>query len=364
MKTADTVRLQYFLKLLIDDNHPVMLVGPSGCGKATVFREVFNSYEDDMQIQSTFFNFYTSSEIFQKNLDKPLEKKSGRFFGPSGTTQAGKLKRLIYFINDLNMPEVDAYGTVQPHTIIRQFMDYQQWYDRNKLNLKDIRNCQFAASMNPTSGSFTIDPRLQRHFCIFSMSTPSEENLNEIYSTILSNHLDSPLNNFSKEIKSIGNLLVQVGVALHKRIEYAFIPTAVKFHYVFNLRDMTNIYQGLMNFNSNSYSRPIDLVRLYIHEAFRVYHDRLVDQYDIKAFKSSIRDIFKKDIEDFDEDYVFNEPLIFSYFAQSLVDQKYLPLKSWKILYNMLMEAQHNYKEVIGYMNLVMFEDAMVHVCR
>ena len=34
-------------------------------------------------------------------------------------------------------------------------------YDRQKLTLKDIHNCQYVACMNPTSGSFTIDPRLQ-----------------------------------------------------------------------------------------------------------------------------------------------------------------------------------------------------------
>lgn len=34
-------------------------------------------------------------------------------------------------------------------------------YDRQKLTLKDIHNCQYVACMNPTAGSFTIDPRLQ-----------------------------------------------------------------------------------------------------------------------------------------------------------------------------------------------------------
>lgn len=34
-------------------------------------------------------------------------------------------------------------------------------YDRNKLTLKDIHNCQYVACMNPTAGSFTIDSRLQ-----------------------------------------------------------------------------------------------------------------------------------------------------------------------------------------------------------
>ncbi|XP_037943923.1 dynein beta chain, ciliary-like [Teleopsis dalmanni] len=397
--TAETVRLNYFLKLLIDRKQACMLVGNSGSGKGVILREVFNKYAAKQEmleialtpttsantqrsisastrlltVQTTYFNFYTTSEIFQKVLDRPLEKKSGRTYAPAGPN-----RRLIYQINDLNMPEVDAYGTVQPHTIIRQFMDYSQWYDRQKLQLKDIRHCQFVASMNPTAGSFTIDPRLQRHFCVFSVATPDESTLQIIYSNILNSHLENPLNGFTKEIKSIANLLVQVGIALHRRVEYAFLPTAIKFHYMFNLRELTNIYQGLMNSmgapaqigtvtsvtNGAICTKPSELIRLYVHEAFRVYHDRLVDPYDIKYFKSCIRDIFKKDFEDFDEDFVFAEPLIYSHFAQSLVDQKYSSIKSWDSLYQLLIEAQASYNDVVGYMNLVMFEDAMIHVCR
>ncbi|KAM7359981.1 dynein beta chain, ciliary isoform 2-T2 [Cochliomyia hominivorax] len=406
--TIETIRLVYFLELLVNRNLPCMLVGNSGCGKGAIFRELFalyNNIQDSMDnlgtiqqqvgttrrlsqaipkmktllstsVQTTHFNFYTSSEIFQKILDRPLEKKSGRTYAPSGAK-----RRLIYFINDLNMPEVDAYGTVQPHTIMRQFMDYRQWYDRQCLQLKNIRHCQFAACMNPTAGSFTIDPRLQRHFCVFSVASPSEYTLQYVYGSILSAHLENPVNNFSKEIKSIGQVLVRVGIALHKRMECAFLPTAVKFHYIFNMRDLTHIYQGLINsigapivsgnnmvctrnFGGTVCHKPADLIRLYVHEAFRVYNDRLVDPYDIKSFRSSIRDIFKKDIEDFDEEYVFADPLIYCHFAQSLADQKYMPLKSWNCLYQLLMEAQANYNEVIGYMNLVLFEDAMKHVCR
>ncbi|XP_061387676.1 dynein beta chain, ciliary, partial [Musca vetustissima] len=399
--TFETVRLMHFLELLINRNLPCMLVGNSGCGKNTIFRELFSKYAQALDamdvnsapietqrcsfqsqlkplattVQSIHFNYYTSSEIFQKVLDRPLEKKSGRTYGPVGAK-----RRLVYFINDLNMPEVDAYGTVQPHTIMRQFMDYRQWYDRQCLQLKNIRNCQFVGCMNPTAGSFTIDPRLQRHFCVFSVAPPSEATLQYIYGRILSTHLDNPLNTFSKEIKSIAPLLVRVGIALHRRMEASFLPTAVKFHYIFNMRDLTNIYQGLMNscgvpaeannvgnitsLGGTVCSKPSDLIRLYVHEAYRTYNDRLVDPYDIKAFNSAIRDIFKKDFEDFDEDFVFSDPLIYCHFAQSLADQKYMPLKNWQALYQLLMEAQASYNEVIGYMNLVLFEDAMKHVCR
>lgn len=60
--------------------------------------------------------------MLQRIMEKHLEKKTGRNFGPPG------MKRLIYFIDDMNMPAIDTYGTVQPHTLIRQHVDYNHWY--------------------------------------------------------------------------------------------------------------------------------------------------------------------------------------------------------------------------------------------
>lgn len=142
--------------------------------------------------------------MLQKILEKPLEKKAGRNYGPPGN------KTLIYFIDDMNMPEVDPYGTVQPHTIIRQHLDYNHWYDRTKLTLKDIHNTQYVSCMNPTSGSFTINPRLQRHFCVFAISFPNMEALNNIYYSILSQHLANPELRISGQIAKISSKLFKI----------------------------------------------------------------------------------------------------------------------------------------------------------
>jgi len=85
--------------------------------------------------------------------------------------------------------QVDPYFTVQPHSLIRQHLDYGHWYDRTKLTLKEIRNTQYLSCMNPTAGSFTIDPRLLRHFNVFALSFPGQDALHTIYANILSNHL-------------------------------------------------------------------------------------------------------------------------------------------------------------------------------
>ncbi|XP_034645211.1 dynein heavy chain 17, axonemal-like [Trachemys scripta elegans] len=182
--TTETIRIRYFMDLLVAKKWPVMLVGNAGTGKSVMMVDKLQSLNtEDYLLQAVPFNFYTTSAMLQAILEKPLEKKSGRNFGPPGT------KKLIYFIDDMNMPEVDKYGTVAPHTLIRQHIDHGHWYDRNKLTLKDIHNCQYVACMNPTSGSFTIDSRLQRHFCVFAVSFPGQEALVTIYSTILAQHM-------------------------------------------------------------------------------------------------------------------------------------------------------------------------------
>merc|ERR1711978_675932 len=83
--------------------------------------EKLGQMDENYLISNVPFNFYYSSEMTQKILEKPLEKKAGKNYGPPGN------KKLIYFLDDMNMPEVDKYGTVGPHTIIRQHMDYGHW---------------------------------------------------------------------------------------------------------------------------------------------------------------------------------------------------------------------------------------------
>lgn len=44
-------------------------------------------------------------------------------------------------------------------------------------------------------------------------------------------------------------LLTQAAICLHQKISQNFFPTAIRFHYIFNLRDLTNIFQVTHKFN-------------------------------------------------------------------------------------------------------------------
>ena len=352
--TPETTRIRYFLDLLADNSKPVLLIGNAGCGKTVIMQDKLAAYSDDRLIVNVPFNFYTTAWSLQAVLEKPLEKKAGRNFGPPGS------KKLIYFLDDLNMPEVDKYGTASPHTLLRQFLDYKHWYDRAKLTLKEIHNCQYVACMNPTAGSFTIDPRLQRHFACFSVNFPAVESLQTIYQQILTGHLRP----FPAPMQKLGDRIVSTAITLHKKIASSFLPTAIKFHYVFNLRDLSNIFQGILFSAKERLKEPVDFVRLFIHETSRTYGDKMVDDSDRAQLVKIQEEIVKKSFEDMDQAAIKAEPIIFAHFASGMGEPKYGQVKEWAQLRKLVDEAQLQYEEVNAAMNLVLFEDAMSHICR
>ena len=48
-------------------------------------------------------------------------------------------KKLLTFLDDLNMPAKDTFGSQPPLELIRHWIDYGFWYDRQKQIVKQIR---------------------------------------------------------------------------------------------------------------------------------------------------------------------------------------------------------------------------------
>jgi dynein heavy chain len=236
--------------------------------------------------------------------------------------------------------------------------------------------------MNPTSGSFTINPRLQRHFAVFAICFPGQDSLTTIYSSILTQHYANAEQKFNGAVTKVTHSIVSASLSLHSKVAQVFLPTAVKFHYIFNLRDMSNVYQGLLFSTSECLTTASDVVRLWLHESHRVYGDKFTDDKDIDAFTKMQTDIVKKSVEELDESLVFDKPNIFCHFAGGIGEPKYMPvsyswnfmdlynyflnlkISDWQNLTKLLQEAQAAYNDIIATMNLVLFEDAMNYVCR
>lgn len=361
--TRETVATSEFVKNFILIQHPVLLIGNAGCGKTQlckgILNEIVKKYPENYTYQFINFNFYTDSAYLQGMLEQQLEKKAGRQFGPHGKM------RMIYFIDDLNMPQLDDYNTQTAIELLRQHADYGHWYDIGKLALKDIINTQHLAALNPTAGSFYVNPRYKRHFWTVSIPFPDNESLFLIYATFLNGHLK----HFKPNVQEYATPIIKAALLLHGAVVSTFRKTAINFHYQFNIRHIANVFQGLLITLPAQFQDPEKIVKLWIHESERTYGDRLVSLEHLSNYKTSIMfDLLKKNFSKFNFNRYFQqtgpENLIFCNFINGLGGDRFYDLMSNDKSMFHVTEALREYNDGNPVMNLVLFDDAMKHICK
>lgn len=190
--TAETTRQKFLIDVHRKTRKGLLYVGFAGTGKTTIVKDYFASVDLETTVCADInLNSYTDSRALQVVIEGNVDKRMGRIFGPP----SGKI--LMFFMDDMNMPKLDKYGTQSPICLIRQIIDYQLVFDRDHLEeKKTLQDIMFLGCMNPKSGSFVIDLRLSRHFTMIALGVPEKEILNTIYLQVLGNHLKSFDNTF------------------------------------------------------------------------------------------------------------------------------------------------------------------------
>ena len=355
--SVESTRLSFLLNGFIANKHYCMFVGNAGTGKTALMKESLKNLDGEAWTFSTVnMNNFMDAPALQVIIEQPLEKKSGVRFGPPGS------KKLVYFFDDMNMPFVDKYDTQSPIELARQFVDYHGWYDKNKIVLKEIQNSQYMACMNPTAGSFNITPRMQRHFVTFAVQMPSKDVIRTVFSQIIEGHLSS----FDPDVSKYGGKITDAMIELHGAVANTFLPSAVKFHYQWNLRELSNVTQGVCRALPEFYTNPVTLCRLWIHEAERVFGDRMVHQTDITKFDEMRVAVTKKYFADENQEEIEARPISYNAFMKfdSNDEGAFCECATYEKLNKTLVEKLHEHNESNAVMDLVLFEQAMDHVTR
>ena len=117
-----------------------------------------------------------------------------------------------------------------------------------------------------------------RHFNSIYIDHFQDSTISSIFSRLVLWHLDTK--GFSKEFDPCIEQVVSSTLKIHKFAISTLRPTPEKTHYIFNLRDFSRVILGVLLSTPESMEDLRAMKRLWVHEALRVYYDRLVDDFD------------------------------------------------------------------------------------
>lgn len=355
--TVDTVRNTWLLDAFVKAKVPVLFVGDSGTAKTAVIDDYMRKLDPEKYAKlSINFSSTTTSADLQRNLESNLERWSKGTYGPSPG------KQLLVFVDDLNMPLPDKYETQQPIALLKLLFEKGGFYDRGKeLNWKSVRNFQFVAAMAPPGGGRNVvDPRFISLFNILNVAFPAESTIHRIYSQLLESHLDP----FPDNIKEVGSKLTDLTIKLYQFVVQRLPPTPARFHYIFNLRDISRIYEGLRLTTIDKFDTPDSLARVWRHECVRVFCDRLITEEDKKLVMDKIEEMVHQNFPN-EASNILSDPTIFGDYKSPEEEAKlYEDYYNYTSMRPYFEDMLTNYNERNSPMNLVLFDDAIEHLAR
>ncbi|XP_076154944.1 dynein axonemal heavy chain 3 [Alosa pseudoharengus] len=292
--TMETARQLFFLRTYVAHEVATLFVGPTGTGKSIITANFLMSLPKENYTPNCInFSARTSANQTQDIVMSKLDRRRKGVFGPPMG------KKCVIYVDDLNMPAKEIYGAQPPIEILRQLIDHAHWYDRKDTSRQDIVDVLLITAMGPPGGGRNdITGRFTRHLNVVSIDSFDDETLSKIFTSITDWHFAK---GFDAAFSRLGKIMVQATMAVYKDAIDAFLPTPSKSHYIFNLRDFSRVIKGVLLAPATHLKEGDKLIRLWIHEIYRVFYDRLIDNEDRKTFfnivKERTSDYFKQSMD-------------------------------------------------------------------
>lgn len=112
-----------------------------------------------------------------------------------------------------------------------------------------------------------------RHFNLIYVEPFESDSLLRIFSSLLEWYYAGQKGGVGKSIENLRDSIVNSTIELYKAIASSkqLLPTPAKSHYIYNLRDISKVFQGISKASSKSYKDENDFLKLWAHECQRVF---------------------------------------------------------------------------------------------
>lgn len=289
--------------IILQYEKQMLLVGATGTGKTSMVQNVlYNKLSaNDYVLAPIKFTISTHAGETHEQLFSKLVKLKRSVYGPP------KGQRCIAFIDDFNLPAQQSYGSHTSAEFLRQFYDYGFVYDLKSTRKITMVNILTIATCGIPGGSWhAIGPRVLGHFNCIAITEFPPETMSRIFNAVLmtglkrGGHATDVIGNVSQIIAATLNVYYKIVAKLK--------PTPTKCHYAFNMRDVLRVCTGCALLRKESVENKKMFARIWFHETMRVFHDRLIDEWErefiFEQLTGQIVETFKDTMDQLFENYV------------------------------------------------------------
>ncbi|KAK6049005.1 ATPase family protein [Cooperia oncophora] len=270
--TIDTVRHEMLLSAWLSEHKPLVLCGPPGSGKTMTLLAALRS-QQDMDVVNVNFSSSTTPELLMKTFDHYCEYRRT----PNGIVLAPvQLSRwLVIFCDEINLPAPDKYGTQRVISFLRQLVELNGFYRSSDHSWVSLERIQFVGACNPPTdpGRHPMTLRFLRHVPVVYVDYPGQTSLLQIYGTFNRAMLKTV-----PAVRGLADPLTNAMVDVYLASQEHFTQDDQP-HYVYSPRELTRWVRGICEAIAPLDGiNPDQLVRLWAHEALRLFQDRLVTE--------------------------------------------------------------------------------------
>lgn len=351
--TLDTVRHEDVLYSWLAEHKPLLLCGPPGSGKTMTLFSALRKLPN-MEVVGLNFSSATTPDLLVKTFEQYCEYKktlNGVILSP---TQIGRW--LVVFCDEINLPAPDKYGTQRAISFLRQLVEQNGFWRTSDKTWVTLDRIQFVGACNPPTdaGRTPMGDRFLRHAPLIMVDYPGELSLQQIYGTF-----NSAVLKIVPSLRGYAEPLTKAMVQFYLESQQRFTPK-IHPHYVYSPRELTRWVRGLYEALKPLEQLSVEgLVRIWAHEALRLFEDRLVGEDERKWTQSAINRIALEYFPGIDEQKALGGPILYS----NWLSKNYVPVERDQLRDFAKARLKTFCEEEVD-VPLILFNDVLEHVLR
>ena len=354
--TTDTVRHVEVLRAWLVTHKPLILCGPPGSGKTMTLNAILESMSEFI-LAPLNFSSGTTPDLILKTFAQYCEivdSPDGLVIQPQRGSYT-ETQWLVIFCDEINLPEADAYGSQRVIMFLRQLTE-QGGYWNNDCKWINLKRIQFVGACNPPTdaGRVILSPRFLRHAPLLLVDYPSEASLKQIYRCF--NHALLKLHpNLRGAVDPLNNAMVDFYRENQKRFTADVAP-----QYIYSPRELSRWVRAMYEAMEPLEAMTLEeLVRLWAHEALRLFHDRLITPEEREWCDSMVDKVAQIHFPGVDVAFCLQRPLLYS----NWLNRTYQSTAREELRSFVAARLKVFYEEELD-VPLVIFDDVLEHVLR